>query len=86
MINYENDHFQREEMIVRLAQYFNLSQAEEYRQLEPEIKALWSHHPYINIVRPLVRYDRKHKETSYRMLSIRYQITQRQAYWIVNGK
>lgn len=86
MVNYENDHFKREEMILRLAHYFKLSKAEDYRNLEPEIKALWGHHPYINIVRPLVRYDRYNKEMSYKMLSIRYDITIRQVRRMINGR
>jgi len=84
-MNYENDHIKRQEMILRLEQYFKLSSALEYCELELNLRRLWSHHPYITIVKPLVRFDRFKQELSYRQIAIKYGISYEQVRGIVKS-
>lgn len=80
------DHPRREEMILRLARLFKLSEATTYSALSEPIKDLWSAYPYYMVLRPLVLYDRKREQMSYAQIAIRYDLTERQVRYLVTGK
>lgn len=72
-------------MVLRLAQRFDIADgAEVYDDLPEDVKRLYSHFSYMEIVRPLVCMDKKaNPRLSFEALANRYGISKKGAYSII---
>lgn len=70
-----DEHPKRAEMTFRLARLFHITEAEECGALEIHVRALFAHYCYKELVRPLVRIERRRKGSSLRKLTIAYGLT-----------
>lgn len=71
-------------MVVRLCNEFRMSRAETYADLPENIKALFLHFPYNQIIRPLVLADRK-RGMSIEGLAIKYAVHRRSIQHYINN-
>lgn len=72
-------------MVCRLAQRFGIADgAEDYADLPDDVKALYAHFSYLEIIRPLICMDKRdNPKLSFEALANRYGTTRSTAYYIV---
>ena len=73
-------------MIVRVARYFNLTEAETYDTLEKDIRRLYCYLRYKELIRPLVNWDYKKEQFSIRRLAIKYDVPRSTISRMLTGK
>lgn len=80
-----NRHPKYEVMVFRLAQRFGISEdAERYSELPEDVKELYDHYTYYEIIRPLICLDKQENPSlSFQALANRYGISSVGAYRII---
>lgn len=80
---FKDDHPKREEMIVAAANFFSLSTAGTYEELEKDVRRLFFWHPYQEIVRPMIVTEWKVKNRKYPQLAEKYGLPRHKVEWMI---